>query len=195
MKTGIMICGLNGAGKSTLGKALAVKLGFHFVDNEDLYFPKTDPNYMYASERSREEVEALLVDEIRTHGNFIFVSVKGDYKIVEEGLAAGKNGGASPEEEIKWYVVLIEIPRDIRLNRVRNRSFEKFGNRILPGGDLKEREDNFFRFVEKRAENTVEKWLQTVACPVIRVDGTKPVEENVDFLAGRIGGFKQVEAG
>lgn len=45
MGAGIMVCGLNGSGKSTLGKALAEKLGFHFIDNEDLFFPKTNPNY------------------------------------------------------------------------------------------------------------------------------------------------------
>lgn len=187
MKTGIMICGLNGAGKSTLGKALAAKLDFHFIDNEDLYFPKTDPNYMYASERSREEVEVLLGDEIKAHENFIFVSVKGDYKIVEEGLAKEKSG-CFAVDGINWQVVLIEIPRDIRLKRVRDRSFQKFGSRMLPGGDLQEQEENFFRFVKERDEDTVEKWLQSVGCPVIWVDGTKSVEENVDFLAGRISG-------
>ncbi len=29
--------------KSTLGKALAEKLNFYFIDNEELFFPKTDP--------------------------------------------------------------------------------------------------------------------------------------------------------
>ena len=48
MGTGIMVCGLNGAGKSTLGKALAEKLHFYFIDNEDLYFPKTDPDNIFA---------------------------------------------------------------------------------------------------------------------------------------------------
>ena len=57
---GIIICGLNGAGKSTLGKVLAEKLNFYFIDIEDLYFPKTDPNYMYASPRTREEVERMI---------------------------------------------------------------------------------------------------------------------------------------
>lgn len=41
---GIIICGLNGTGKSTFGKALAEKLHFHFIDIENLYFPKTNPN-------------------------------------------------------------------------------------------------------------------------------------------------------
>lgn len=79
MGTGIIICGLNGCGKSTLGKAIAGKLNYHFIDNEDLYFPKTDHNYIYASPRSRQEVEGLFFNEIRTHENLIFASVKGDY--------------------------------------------------------------------------------------------------------------------
>ena len=77
--TGIIICGLNGAGKSTIGKALAKELKFHFIDIEELYFPKTDPHYIYVSPRTREEVEQLLFDEIRAHENFVFASVKGDY--------------------------------------------------------------------------------------------------------------------
>ena len=77
--TGIVICGLNGAGKSTLGKALAVKLDFYFIDNEDLFFPKTDPNYIYASPRTREEAEKMLFHAIKVHENFVFAAVKGDY--------------------------------------------------------------------------------------------------------------------
>lgn len=41
MGIGIQICGLNGCGKSTLGKALSEKLGFHFIDNENLFFQET----------------------------------------------------------------------------------------------------------------------------------------------------------
>ena len=62
MGTGIIVCGLNGSGKSTLGKALANKLNFYFIDNEELFFPKTDLNYIYAAPRSRNEVERLLMD-------------------------------------------------------------------------------------------------------------------------------------
>ncbi|MBE6588160.1 MAG: hypothetical protein E7647_07085, partial [Ruminococcaceae bacterium] len=38
MGIGIQICGLNGSGKSTLGRALAEKIGFYFIDDENLYF-------------------------------------------------------------------------------------------------------------------------------------------------------------
>ncbi len=172
MGTGILICGLNGTGKSTLGKALAEALQFHFIDNEDLYFPKTDPDYIYASPRTHEEAEQLLFSEIKAHENFVFASVKGDY-----GEAI---------YPFFQYAVLMDAPKDIRIQRVKNRSFQKFGNRMLLGGDLHEQEERFFDFVKSKAENTVEKWIQCLNCPIIRIDGTKPIEENINLIIEQI---------
>ena len=59
MGTGIQICGLNGCGKSTLGRALAGALGYHFIDNEDLYFVRSAPDAPYANARTREEAAQL----------------------------------------------------------------------------------------------------------------------------------------
>ena len=167
-KRGIIICGLNGTGKSTLGKALAEKLHFHFIDIENLYFPKTNRNYIYASPRTHEDVAERLLDEIGTYENFILASVKGDYG----------------EELYSFfqYAILLDVPRDIRLQRVKDRSFQKFGNRMLSGGDLFEQEEKFFRFVESRNENTVEEWVKFLKCPVMRIDGTKPVDENANLI-------------
>lgn len=79
MGTGILVCGLNGAGKSTLGKALAEKLHFYFIDDEELYFPQTASDVIYASSRTREEAVELLFRKIRQHKNFVIASVKGNY--------------------------------------------------------------------------------------------------------------------
>ena len=163
---GIILCGLNGTGKSTLGKALAEKLHFYFIDIENLYFPKTDPNYIYASPRTRKEVEKLLLYEMKMHENFILASVKGDYGMYS----------------FFQYAILLDVPKDIRLQRVKKRSFQKFGNRMLSGGDLYEREEKFFHLVESRSENIVEEWVRSLKCPVIRIDGTKSVEENVNLI-------------
>lgn len=172
MGTGIILCGLNGAGKSTLGKALAEKLHFHLIDIEELYFPGTDPHDAYASPRTREEVEKLLFSEVNAHENFIFTCVKGDYR---ESISSCFH-----------YAVLIDVPKNIRVQRVKQRSFEKFGDRMLPGGDLYEREERFFAFVESRAGKEVEEWVDSIRCPVIRVDGTKPIEENTRLIVEQI---------
>lgn len=172
MGTGIIVCGLNGVGKSTLGKALANELYFYFIDNEDLFFPKTDPQYPYASPRTHKEAGEFLFREINAHENFVFASVKGDY--------------GEKIYPFFRYAVLIEVPKDIRIQRVRNRSFQKFGNRMLPGGDLFEKEEAFFDFVENRPENAAEDWVQALRCPILRVDGTKPIEENVKFIIAQM---------
>ena len=168
MGYGILVCGLNGSGKSTFGKVLAKKLEARFLDNEDLFFPKTDPNYLFAAPRSKEEVNHLLMQEVNACERFVFAAVRGDY---------GK-------DILPLYraAVLIKVPRAERLKRVKNRSFQKFGSRMQPGGDLYEEEQAFFEMVSARSETYVEEWLQTLACPVFRIDGTRPVEENIERL-------------
>lgn len=165
---GILICGLNGTGKSTLGKALADHLGYEFIDNEDLYFPKSDPSYAFSVVRSKDEVIQLLEERIRNHDRFVFAAVKGDY-------------GDRFISSLK-HIILIEVPKQIRSQRVRNRSHQKFGDRILPGGDLFEKENKWFSITDSRPEDDVTTWLETVQRPVIRIDGTLPVEKNVAFL-------------
>ena len=168
MGTGIQICGLNGCGKSTLGRALAERIGFYFIDNENLYFSNSNTDEPYMNPKSRQDVEQLLVTEVSKHPNFVFAAVKGDY-----------GNEIIPMYD---YVVLIEVPKSVRSYRVRNRSFQKFGNRMLIGGDLYNQEKAFFQMVESRQDDYVENWLKTMKCPIIRVDGTKPIEENVEYI-------------
>ncbi len=131
-----------------------------------MYFPKTDLNNIYASPRTFEEVEKILLHEMKMYENFILASVKGDY---------GK-------DIFFQCAILLDVPRDIRMQRVKERSFHKFGNRMLSGGDLFGQEEKFFRFVESRNEKTVEEWVKSLKCPVIRIDGTKPIDENTNFI-------------
>ena len=66
------------------------------------------------------------------------------------------------------------------------RSARKFGDRIQEKGDLADKENSWFSVVNRRPENFVTEWLERVACPVIRIDGTAPVEENVDYLLRKL---------
>lgn len=165
---GILLCGLNGVGKSSIGRMLAKRMSYQFIDNEDLYFPKNDKLYMFSNPRSKEEVIHILEEKISKEDKFIFAAVKGNYG--EKFLA-----------QID-YVILVEVPKKIRMDRVKMRSAQKFGDRILADGDLAEKENAWFSLVNSRPENYVTEWLEMVKCPIIRIDGTLPIEENVDYL-------------
>ena len=162
---GIILFGMNGSGKSTLGRALALSLGWRFIDNEDLYFPKTDAGYLYAGERTQAEVEHLLLEAVSEDDRFVFAAVRGNY-----GEAVLPHYRAA---------VLVEVPRETRLTRVRQRSLGKFGDRALPGGDLYKKEKAFYDLIAARPEDYALRWLDGLTLPVLRVDGTRPVEENI----------------
>ena len=165
---GVIICGMNGSGKSTLGRALAEQLRWRFIDNEDLYFPKADPAQPYAVERTQDEVERLLLEEVRRDDRFVFAAVRGNYG----------------EAVLPYYkaAVLVEVPRDIRLQRVQDRSYARFGARMLPGGELYESEKRFYDLIAARPEDYAVRWLAAVDIPVLRVDGMRPVGENIPLI-------------
>ena len=45
-----------------------------------------------------------------------------------------------------------------------------------------EQEEKFFRLVESRDENTIEEWVRSLKCPVMRIDGTKSIDENTNLI-------------
>ena len=169
---GILLCGLNGAGKSTIGRILVERMSWQFIDNEDLYFPKENASYLFSNPRSKEEVIHLLEEKIEEDDRFVFAAVKGDY-------------GEKLLKKLD-YVVLIEVPKETRMERVKMRSVQKFGDRIQEKGDLADKENAWFSVVNSRPENFVTEWLERVPCPVIRIDGTAPVEENVNYLLEKL---------
>jgi 8-oxo-dGTP pyrophosphatase MutT (NUDIX family) len=153
---GIIVFGANGAGKTTLARELARILNFKHMDIEDYTF---DPSEIpYYAPRSREERNRLMLADIKKYGSFVISAVTGDF-------------GA---EITSMYdlAVFLEAPAGLRINRVKQCAYEKYGERVLAGGDMYEQELKFLDFVASRSLTQIEKWAETLTCPVLRVDGT-----------------------
>ena len=73
------------------------------------------------------------------------------------------------------HAVWVDAPRETRLQRVRERSYRRFGARMLPGGDLYESEEAFFAQVGSRSDEEMRAFAERLPCPVLRVDGTRPL--------------------
>ena len=166
----ILVCGLNGAGKSTLAKALAERINHRFIDIEDIYFSRQDnPDYPYEKSRPYEEVVSMLTNIVNGENDFVLASVTGRFG--DEFISNLK------------CVISIEVPKEIRLKRVYNRSYILFGEKSCKGGDYYEQVKSFHDFCASRDENLVNDWLSTICCPIIRVDGMLPICDNVNLIA------------
>ena len=169
----ILVCGLNGAGKSTLAKALAEKMNCRFIDMEDIYFSRQDnPDYPYEKSRPYGDVVSLLTSIANEENDFILASVTGSF-------------GVEFISHLKC-VICIEVPKEIRLKRVYDRSYMLFGEKSCKGGDYYKQINSFHVFCESRDENLVNDWLSTICCPIIRVDGTLPICDNVNLIAKKL---------
>ena len=110
----------------------------------------------------------MLLEDIKKNPCFIFSAV---------------SGNMTPEiNENYTLVVYLDVPLDVRMKRIRQRAIDKFGDRVLPGGDMYEQEEKFFAFAEKRTPEKIEDWLKTLSHKAIRLDGTKPIQENVELI-------------
>lgn len=176
----ILVCGLNGVGKSTFAKQLAAKLDLRFVDVENLYFIKQDnPDYPYENPRPYDEVASSLADIAKGETDFVLASVTGHfgYEFISHIVCA----------------IHVEVPRELRLKRIFDRSYNLFGDKGSEGGDYYEQVKSFHDFCESRDESLVEDWLSTVCCPIIKINGTLPIASNIEPVAKEISRLLSVQ--
>ena len=167
MPHGIIVFGANGSGKTTLGRELAQILGFKHMDAEDYYF--REAKIPYSDSRSKDEVIGLMLADIEKYRSFVISTCIGDL------------GDVIP----KYYklAVYLSAPLELRLERVKKRAFDRFGNRVLESGDMYEQELKFREFAASRSLTPIEQWAETLACPVIRIDGTEDYRTNAAKIA------------
>ena len=174
MKKGIMIFGAAGVGKSTLGKMTADALKVPFIDIDD-YIWRKDTKEPFQTLFTRQERIDRLKDAIADFDRFIMAgsmfSIRNHF---HNDFALGVWVHASMPERIK---------------RLEMREMVRYGERVLPGGDLYEKSQAFLRDAAlyetgggsmSMAEHA--QWAAEMTCPVLRIDGTKPIAENVRII-------------
>lgn len=171
----IHITGASGAGTTTLGKAVGERVGITHLDADDFFWLPTDPPF--TEKRPRAARQALLLQ-----------AVEQAQDCVVSGSLTGWGDVIAPRF---YLVVYVATPTALRLERLKKRESRRFGARILPGGDMYEEHQAFLAWaarydtggMEMRSARHHRAWLEQLSCPVIEVDGARPVAENLDLLA------------
>lgn len=87
-------------------------------------------------------------------------------------------------EHLFTHIVFVSLAQDIRLRRLAAREVERFGPRVLPGGDMHAQSQDFLAYaalyesgrLDVRSRARHEQWLQEFTCPILRVDSVQPVD-------------------
>ena len=164
---GIIIFGANGSGKTTLGRELARILNYKHMDIEDYHFEKTE--IPYTVERSGEDRLKLMLADIEKHRSFIITAVTGDFG----------------ETITQFYelAIFLSAPLELRMERIKQRMSDQYGERVNKGGDMYEQTSRFFDFAASRPLSGIDKWAETLKCPVIHIDGTINYRLNAENIA------------
>lgn len=182
MIKGIIIFGASGSGTTSLGKALAQQLNCKHFDIDDYYWLNTYVPFTVVRP-IKERIELLLADIAKC--NYFVMS--------------GNMGSSWSELFVPLFdlAVFNFTPTEVRINRIRAREIERFGDRILEGGDMYEEHEKFIDWASRydtgnvASGRTLKKqteWASILPCPVLRVDGSKEISYNVSEIIKHLKG-------
>lgn len=173
MTTRIHIMGASGSGTSTLAAALAERLGITHLDTDDYYWLPTDPPF----EQIRPTTERL-------------TRLGADLDSADDWVLSGSLCcWGDPLIHRFELVVFLFVAQEVRLERLRNREQEQFGEATLAPDSRQHA--NHIAFLdwataydegdlEMRSLTRHRAWLDTLPCLVARFEEEMPVADLVE---------------
>ena len=170
----IHIFGASGSGTTTLAREISARFGYFHMDTDDYFWLPTNP--MFTTKREKSERLALMQKDIETHE-----------KIVISGSLCDWGDNLIPCFDLAIRVV---TDTETRLQRLKEREYRRFGNRICPGGDMYDEHIKFLAWASKydtgditmRSKAKHDEWQKLLSCPLITVDGAEMPEKNIQYL-------------
>jgi adenylate kinase family enzyme len=176
----VYIFGASGSGVSTLGKALSEQLTIPYFDSDDYYWLDKEP--MFTHKRALEERNTTLLQDLT----------------INESWALGgpvftwKEPTLPPKVDL---IVFLHIPKEIRMKRLKEREFERFGKSIFTDPKRAKISQDFLAWaadydedtgIANRTYNSQKKWLETAHSPVLELVGDLTVAEKIVKILNHI---------
>jgi adenylate kinase family enzyme len=174
----IHIMGASCAGSTMLGEALTAQLGYPYFDT-DFYFwePSEQP---FTIKRDKDKRVSILNNAIAPYKQYII-------------------GGSLVNWGDEWLtafdlVVFLYIPPEIRLQRLKDREFARYGEIIYNEPGRAQAYQTFINWATAYDTNTIsgrtlqmhEQWLTRVKCPVLEIRGNTTVQQRIDLVLNKI---------
>ncbi len=164
--------GASGSGVTSLGRALSEALALPHHDTDDYLWMPTAPPYREL--RPKADRLRLMREMFLPRADWV--------------LSGALDGWGDALIPLFDLVVFVKTPHEIRMKRLRAREATHFGDdAVAPGGWRHEETASFIDWASHyedgsqkgRSLATHETWLATLPCPVLRLDGSRPIDELV----------------
>jgi adenylate kinase family enzyme len=170
----INIVGASGSGVTTLGEQLSRELNIPYFDSDYYYWEPSNPPFTIRRDPAKRN--AMLQQDIVPYKDALL-------------------GGSFISWGDEWLttfdlVVFLWIPSTIRIERLKQRELERYGEIIYTN---EERNRLFNEFIDwasgydsgiarGRTLQAHEEWLKKLNCPVVEIRGNKSIESRVKIV-------------
>jgi len=184
----IHVFGASGSGTTTLGTAVASALGARFLDTDAFYWVATNPPF--TTKHDPAERIAGIERDIAGHEDWV--------------LAGSLCSWGDPLVPRFTLAVFLVLDPEVRMARLIERERARYGQRILPGGNMHAQHVAFVDWARSydharapvRSLDLHERWMAALSCPVLRLDASRPVEALCEaVVACARGGHSRVAPG
>ncbi|WP_241331604.1 AAA family ATPase [Chryseobacterium arthrosphaerae] len=175
----IHIFGASGSGVTTLGKALSEQLNIEYFDSDDFFWLKTEVPF---TEKQNPEIRNTTVSDIlHTTDSWIFGG-----SIIHWGE------NIFPPFDL---VIFLYLPPEIRMERLRKREFERYGEEITVNPERAVKSEEFLEWakdydhdtgIANRTLNAHREWLTGIDVPLLEISGNYPVSDKINIILDRI---------
>lgn len=175
----IHIFGASGAGTTTLGRKLCQAPGFTLLDTDDYFWAPA--KLKYTVKREPGERVALMEQALAGAEHAVISG-----SLVDWGDAL-----------IPRFTLAVRLATDteLRIQRLKAREREEFGERIDPGGDYYENHQEFLEYaraydtggMNMRSRAKHDEWQKRLQCPLLVLSGGEDPAKNAAKIFQAIG--------
>lgn len=175
----IHIFGASGSGVTTTGKILSEKLSLTYFDSDSYFWETTETPFTV--KRNPDERNASIKTDLNNAKNWIL-----------GGSTFGWGENVFPDFDL---VVFLWIPPTIRIERLKKRELERYGNIIYTDPARIKQFEDFIEWatdydnhtgIAGRNFNAHEKWLKTIPFPILKISGDFTIEERIALILEKI---------
>lgn len=173
MKKHIHIFGASGSGTTTIAQVVCNKLNYKHFDSDYYFWLQTKEPFTV--ERPRDKCMQFMKDDLINYDKWIL-----------SGSLTNWGNALIPFFDL---VVFVYVPQETRIERLKKREYERYGDEVLSGGSRYDSSNEFLQWAAAYDSGTkngrsLQKhklWLNEIKCPVLRITNNK-LEDSVNAV-------------